>query len=31
VYLSLTLFRQLPAGNPGGYRILANLIALPKH
>ena len=31
VYLSLTLFRQLPAGNPGAYKILANLIALPKH
>ena len=31
VYLSLTLFRQLPAGNAGAYKILANLIALPKH
>ncbi len=31
VYLSLTLFRQLPAGNAGSYKILANLIALPKH
>ena len=31
VYLSLTLFRQLPAGNPGAYKILANLISLPKH
>jgi LmbE family N-acetylglucosaminyl deacetylase len=31
VYLSLTLFRQLPAGNPGAYKILANLIELPKH
>lgn len=31
VYLSLTLFRQLPAGNPGAYKILANLIALPTH
>jgi LmbE family N-acetylglucosaminyl deacetylase len=31
VYLSLVLFRQLPAGNPGAYKILANLISLPKH
>ena len=31
VYLSLTLFRQLPAGNPGAFKLLANLIALPKH
>ena len=30
-YLSLVLFRQLPAGVPGAYRILANLIALPKN
>jgi len=31
VYLSLTLFRQLPAGNPGAFKLLANLIALSKH
>ncbi len=31
VYLSLVLFRQLPAGNPGAYKLLANLISLPKH
>lgn len=30
-YVSLVLFRQLPAGNAGAYRILANLIALPKN
>jgi LmbE family N-acetylglucosaminyl deacetylase len=30
-YLSLALFRQLPAGVPGAYRLLANLIALPKN
>lgn len=30
-YVSLVLFRQLPAGVPGAYRILANLIALPKN
>ncbi|MBA4197471.1 MAG: PIG-L family deacetylase [Chitinophaga sp.] len=30
-YVSLVLFRQLPAGVPGSYRLLANLIALPKH
>lgn len=29
-YVSLVLFRQLPAGVPGAYRLLANLIALPK-
>lgn len=29
-YVSLVLFRQLPAGIPGAYRLLANLIALPK-
>ncbi len=29
-YVSLVLFRQLPAGIPGAYRIIANLIALPK-
>ena len=31
VYVSLVLFRQLPAGNPGAYKIMANLIALPKN
>ena len=31
VYLSLVLFRQLPAGNSGAYKLLANLISLPKH
>ncbi|WP_298302021.1 PIG-L family deacetylase [Hydrotalea sp.] len=30
-YVSLVLFRQLPAGIPGAYKLLANLIALPKH
>lgn len=30
-YVSLVLFRQLPAGKPGAYRLLANLIALPKN
>jgi len=30
-YVSLVLFRQLPAGNAGAYRLLANLIALPKN
>jgi hypothetical protein len=30
-YTGLALFRQLPAGVPGAYRLLANLIALtPK-
>ena len=31
VYVSLVLFRQLPAGNPGAYKILANIISLAKH
>ena len=30
-YVSLALFRQLPAGNPGTYKLLANLISLPKN
>ncbi len=29
VYCSLVFFRQLPAGVPGAFRIMANLIALP--
>jgi LmbE family N-acetylglucosaminyl deacetylase len=28
VYTGLALFRQLPAGVPGGYRLFANLLAL---
>ena len=31
VYVSLVLFRQLPAGNIGAYKLLANIISLPKH
>ena len=30
VYASLVFFRQLPAGVPGAYRLIANLIALGK-
>lgn len=30
VYTGLVFFRQLPAGVPGAYRLLANLIALNK-
>jgi LmbE family N-acetylglucosaminyl deacetylase len=30
-YVGLVLFRQLPAGVPGAFRILANLIALPEN
>ncbi len=30
-YVSLVLFRELPAGVPGAYRILANLIAMQKN
>ncbi|MEO5783694.1 MAG: PIG-L family deacetylase [Ginsengibacter sp.] len=31
VYASLVFFRQLPAGISGAYRLMANLIALPKN
>lgn len=31
VYCSLAMFRQLPAGVAGAYRLMANLIALPKN
>jgi LmbE family N-acetylglucosaminyl deacetylase len=31
VYASLVFFRQLPAGIPGAYRLMANLIALQKN
>jgi len=30
VYTGIVFFRQLPAGVPGAYRLLANLIELPK-
>ncbi|TAH08159.1 MAG: PIG-L family deacetylase [Sphingobacteriia bacterium] len=29
-YVSLVLFRQLPAGNLGAYKLLANIIGLPS-
>ncbi|MCE3283373.1 MAG: family deacetylase, partial [Chitinophagaceae bacterium] len=31
VYTGLALFRQLPAGATGAYKLLANLVALPKN
>lgn len=31
VYASLVFFRQLPAGVPGAYRLMANLVALPDN
>lgn len=31
VYNSYSFFRQLPTGNPGAYRIFANLLSLPKN
>jgi LmbE family N-acetylglucosaminyl deacetylase len=31
VYASLVFFRQLPAGVAGAYKLMANLIALPRH
>ncbi|HEY4299635.1 MAG TPA: PIG-L family deacetylase [Candidatus Didemnitutus sp.] len=30
VYTGLSFFRQLPAGNPGAYRLFANLLSLGK-
>lgn len=30
IYCSYSLFRQLPAGVPGAYRLLANMVSLPK-
>jgi LmbE family N-acetylglucosaminyl deacetylase len=30
VYTSLVFFRQLPVGNPGAYRLFANLVSLGK-
>jgi hypothetical protein len=29
-YTGLVLFRQLPAGNPGAFRLLANLLSRPR-
>ena len=29
-YVGLVLFRQLPAGTPGAYRLLANLVSRPR-
>ncbi len=31
VYAGLVFFRELPAGIPGAYRLIANLIALPSN
>ena len=31
VYTGLSLFRQIPAGVPGAFRLLANIMALPPH
>jgi hypothetical protein len=31
IYSGLVFFRQLPAGVPGAYRLMANLIALPTN
>ena len=30
IYNSYSFFRQLPMGNPGAYRLFANLLSLPK-
>ncbi|MBC7900997.1 MAG: PIG-L family deacetylase [Saprospiraceae bacterium] len=30
IYTSYSWFRQLPAGNPGAYRIFSNMVSLPK-
>jgi len=31
IYNAYALYRQLPEGVPGAYRLLANLVSLPKH
>ena len=31
VYMALALYRQLPEGVPGSYRLFANLLSLPKN
>jgi hypothetical protein len=31
IYCAYALFRQLPAGVPGAYRLLANLVSFPRH
>ena len=31
VYVAFALYRQLPAGVPGAYRLFANLLSLPKN
>lgn len=30
VYTAYSFFRQLPAGNPGAFRLFANMLSLPK-
>jgi len=30
-YVGLAMFRQLPAGVAGAYRLMANIIALPQN
>lgn len=31
IYSAVVFFRELPAGVPGAYRLMANLLAKPKH
>lgn len=31
VYTGLVFFREMPAGVPGAFKLMANLVALPKH
>ncbi len=31
IYTGISFFRQLPAGVPGAYRLMANLLAMPKN
>ena len=31
VYTGLVFFRELPAGNPGAYRLFVNLLSLPRN
>ncbi len=31
MYVALALYRQLPDGVPGAYRLFANLLSLPRN
>ncbi len=31
IYTGYAFFRQVPGGVPGGYRLFANMLSLPKY